>query len=49
MKRFTIFGLVLAVAIVTGLNFADIASAQKVPTPHLNLQTTAFDLQKRSY
>ncbi|MEQ1643572.1 MAG: CHRD domain-containing protein [Pyrinomonadaceae bacterium] len=29
MKRFTIFGLVLAVAIVTGLNFADIASAQK--------------------
>ena len=29
MKRFTIFGLVLAVAIVTGLNFADKASAQK--------------------
>ncbi len=29
MKRFTIFGLVLAIAIVTGLNFADRASAQQ--------------------
>ncbi len=29
MKRFIIFGSVLAVAIITGLNFADISSAQK--------------------